>query len=1091
MHLKNYGKPVRKQLLTFSLLVFVAGLLPSTINAAGSDYLKRFPDVYKDKVVFVSGEDIWIAPVTGGNATKLTYHDGEEQYPKFSPDGKLIAFTGQYDGNSDVYVMDTEGGNITRLTYHPFTDEVVGWNQTNNKIIFRSQRKSFSRFSNLYMISPDGSGLEEIPMHEIVSGSFSPDGKKIAFNKVSRENRTWKRYKGGTAQEIYIYDFATKNETNITNFRGTDRIPMWIEENIYFLSDRDKLLNIYSYNTVSKKITQLTFTKEYDIRRPSAGKSAIVYEVAGDIYKLDLASGNSTMIPIKINSDTPETRPYIKKVADNITGFDVSPSGKRALITARGEIFSVPKKYGPTINLTNSSGARDKDAVWSPDGKTVAWFSDQDGEYQLYIKDVDGNKAAKKLTAFKDGYRHTIKWSPDSKKIGFTDQKLKLYYVRVSNGELVEVDHAKYENIDVSIDVKPIYDYSWSPDSRYLTYVLINDQQVYQIYIYSLEDKERHLLSEDRYNDFNPIFSKDGNYLFFISNRRFSPTYGDFEWEMVYKKMAGIYSFKLNKSAPDLFPYRNDSENGVKKSKTEKNVELNIDFDGITGRIEAFPLERGNYRNLMANDGGIFYQNKDEGDFNKFEFRRIGPMSLYRFSFNDREEKTVIKDIDAYKLSADGSTIIYTKGKKPGIIESSASDSKGNNIDISDLKMNFDPKAEWTQIFNEAWRMERDYYYEPGMHVLDWPAMRKKYAKMMDKATCRQDVRFIIGELIGELNTSHTYIFGGDKTRKADRVGVGLLGADYQVDKKNNRYRFTKILKEADFNRNLLPPLLRPDIDIKAGDYLLRVNGENVTADKNLYSYFQDLSGKQVSITVGPRASLKGAKTYTVKPVGSEYYLRYLDWVEHNRKLVDKISDGKIGYLHFPDTYNGSAAMFPKYFYSQTRKQGLIVDGRFNGGGLDPEIFLRRLARKPHSYWTRRYSHDQTSPSYGVTAHMVCITNRQAGSGGDELPFEFRQFGMGPIVGTRTWGGLVGVSMFIDLIDGGGLSAPDYRIYTPDGKWVVENEGVEPDVVIDLNPSDMFEGKDAQLQKAVDILQEKIKSEPFTWPQHPAYPTEN
>jgi tricorn protease len=493
---------------------------------------------------------------------------------------------------------------------------------------------------------------------------------------------------------------------------------------------------------------------------------------------------------------------------------------------------------------------------------------------------------------------------------------------------------------------------------------------------------------------------------------------------------------------------------------------------------------------LSVSAEGLFYLNRSEGDFNEFEFRVPEDMDLYRFSVADQEESKVIEGIRKYKLSADGKKIVYLKGDNVGIIPASATDSKGNNLNLSDLKMWLDPKAEWKQIFLEAWRMERDYYYEPNMHGIDWDLMKERYGHLIEDASCRQDVVFIIGELIGELNTSHTYVYGGDIQREADRVNVGMLGADYETDLAANRYKFKRILRNADWSREAYPPLDRPGITVNEGDYLMKVNTTEIFADKNIYSYFQNLANEQVTITVNSEPTLEGARTYVVKPAGSEGGLRYIAWVEHNRKVVDEASNGQIGYLHMPDTYTGTAVQFPTYFFSQTQKKGLIIDGRFNGGGLDPVIFLSRLMKEPHSYWTRRYSHDQTSPSYSTTAHMVCLTNRQAGSGGDELPFEFRQFNMGPVIGTRTWGGLVGVSMFIPLIDGGGMTAPDYRIYDPDGKWVVENTGVTPDIVIDLHPAEVARGYDAQLMKGVEVLLKKIKDDPRPWPQHEAFPVD-
>ncbi len=1088
---------MRKFLVNLVLLLFLSGYVLNGVVASSTPVL-HYPHIHGDWVVFVAGGDIWKANIHDGQAIRLTMHDGEELFPRFSPDGSLIAFTGEYDGNSDVYVMNADGSHIRRVTYHPGSDMVVGWHPTKNKIIFRSNRLSYQRFSRLFMVAPDGSGLETLILHEATQGSFSPDGSKIAYNRMGREFRTWKRYFGGTAQDIYIFDFQQMKDTKITTFRGTDRLPMWIGNTIYFSSDRDGVLNIYAYNVEKKTIEQITHHKNYDVRFPSAGQKRIVYELGGDLYYIDVEQPQPKKINIVIHTDAPELRPYLKQVEESLTQIEISPNGKRALLVARGEIFTVPAKEGPTRNLTNSSGSREKDAVWSPDGKWIAYFSDADGEYQLYLIDPFGEHAPKKLTKFKDGYRHSIRWAPDSKKLAFTDQTLTLYILDLQSETLTKVDKAYFENVDVSLDLKPIYDFSWSPDSRFIAYSKMDSTLVNKIYIYALDENKTRCISEGLFNDFHPVFSTDGEHLFFISNRRFDPTYGDFEWEMVYKNMAGIYAYTLRKNGTPLFPLKSDeqqldSESEKEEVKKNQPLRVRIDFDGLQQRIEALPLKRGNYRYLAVNDRSLFYLNKDQGDFNRFEFRRVGPMDLYAFDFKSGKERLVIKKVDAYKISGDGSTIIFKQGKKVGLVESSAKEAKGEFLNLSDLKMWYEPLAEWKQIYREAWRMERDFYYEPGMNGLNWTQIYDKYWPLVNRSVCRQDIRFVIGEMIGELGTSHTYVFGGDIQRKANRVKIGLLGADFEVDAKHNLYRFKKIYRVADWGRKMIPPLLGPDKQVNEGDYLLKVNQQRVTTEKNIFSYFIDLADKQVILWVNDKPTLKGAWQVVVKPVANDYFFRYLDWVEHNRQLVDQLSKGQIGYLHLPDTYNGSARIFPKYYYSQTRKKGIIVDGRYNGGGLDPDIFLQRLNKKPLAYWTRRYSHDYFTPWMGNNAHLVCLTNRQAGSGGDELPFLFRKKGMGPVIGTRSWGGLVGVSMWIPLIDGGGMSAPDYRIYDTDGKWVVENEGVAPDpgFEIDNDPVQMSKGYDAQLMKALHYLMEQIKKDPRPWPKHQPFPRQS
>ncbi len=1093
IHGSRSVNPRRAAALSAAALALAA--VCAFVSAAGGPApeqrpLMRFPDIAGNTIAFVYGEDIWSVSADGGVAARLTMHDGQERYPRFSPDGSMIAFTGEYDGNADVYVMNAHGGDITRVTYHPDYDRVVGWHPVKNKIVFISGRKHF-RYTRLYLVSPDGSGLEEMILHNVAHASFSGDGTMIAYNKVEREFRTWKRYRGGLAQEVHLYDLATNEERNLTNFDGTDRLPMWIGDTVYFSSDRDGVLNIHSVDPRSGTIEQITRHADYDVRRPSEGDGRIVYELGGTLWVLDVATKRTRQVPVEIKTDAPEARPSRVDVAGLIQGVEISPGGKRALVVARGEVFTVPKEHGPIRNLTQTSGSRDKDAVWSPDGTSIAYLSDRGGEYEIYVVDAEDGGNPRRITTNRDGYRHTLRWSPDGAKIAFTDQTLTLYFVDVETKKVTKVDKAEYENMDVSLDAKDIYDFAWSPDSRYLAYSKMNADLVTQVYVHSLDGKETHCVSNGLFNDFHPVFSRDGKRLFFVSNRRFDPVFCDFEWEMVYKKSSGIYCLALGKDVEPLLPPRSDDEIAERPAEEKDEVSVRIDFDGIADRIEHLPLPPGNYRFLAAGEKALFYLNRQDGDFNRFEFRLPETMSLYAFDFEERSEKKVIDEINSYALSADGLSIAYRQGPAVGIISSDARETPGSPLDLADLAMWLDPRAEWTQIFNEAWRMERDFYYDPGMHGLDWPAMREKYGRLMPYASCRQDVEFLVGELIGELNTSHTYVYGGDRRREAEPIGVGMLGADYEVDSAANRYRIARILRVPDWTREILPPLVRPGLRVAEGNYLLQVNGRDVTADREIYYWFQGLAGKQVTLLLADKPSGAGAWKVVVEPLAGEGTLRYLDWCERNREIVERESNGAIGYLHLPDTYTGSAREFPKYFLSQTRKQGIIVDGRFNGGGLDPFIFLERLTRPVTGYWTRRHSHDQTSPFFAVNAHFVCLTNREAGSGGDELPFEFQLLRLGPVIGTRSWGGLVGVSMFIGLVDGGGLTAPDYRIYDPNGAWVVENVGVVPEIEIDLDSSEVARGYDAQLMKGIEVLKRKIAEDPRPWPKHEAVPVDN
>ena len=1061
--------------------------------------LLRFPDVHGDRVVFVHGEDLWSASASGGIAQRLTDDEGEERHPKFSPDGRLIAFSAEIDGNPDVYVIDSGGGNLRRLTFHPDRDEVVGWHPTRGMILFRSGRSSYSRFDRLFLISPDGTGLEELPLHEAGRGSFSADGAKIAYNRVAREDRTWKRYFGGMAQDLWLYDFDSQADRRLTDYRGTDRLPMWIGDALYFASDRDRVLNIYRYDLADGRIGKITHHEDYDVRRPSHGGSSIVYEVAGSLWLLDTSTGKTRPIDIEIPADPRETRPYLKDVSEFVTEAACSPGGGRALVVARGEVFTVPAKYGATRNLSRASGSREKNATWSPDGTKIAFFSDRDGEHQIYIVDPLGDEPQRQLTRLAPGYRHTLRWSPDGTKIAFTDQSLALHYVDVDSGKVVNVDRAEVEPMDVALEAKPISDFDWSPDGRFLAYSKIGLDQVSKLYIYSVGDKRTEEVSNGRFNDFGPVFTRDGRHLLFVSNRRFDPTFCDFEWEMVYKNVAGIYALTLSADGESLLPLRSDEiepagagEDSSGDDDEDGEVQVEIDFDGIAERVESLPLPASNYRQLAAGDGVVYFLDGERGDFNRFEYRGLGPRDLMAFSFEEREATPVVEAVQDYSLCGDGGHVAYLKSGEIGMVEVGGPGEEEDDdgmLDLSGLTMELDPRAEWRQVFDEAWRLERDFFYEPNMHGLDWPGMREKYGRLLDRATCPQDVRFVIGELIGELATSHTYVMVGDRRREAEQVDVGMLGADWEIDARAGRYRIKKVYRVPDWSRGIMPPLAGPGITVNPGDYLLEVNGREVTTEREIYAYFQNLAGEQVRLTFNDRPDPKGAREYTVRPRGSERLLRYLDWVEHNRRVVDEASQGRIGYIHLPDTYVGSAIEFGKQFYAQSHKEGLIVDGRFNGGGLDPDMFLQRLARRPLSYWTRRYSQDQLTPVFANRAHMAFLTNRQAGSGGDEVVYEFRLKKMGPIVGTRTWGGLVGVSMFVGMVNGSMLTVPDYRMYTPDGEWEVENEGVSPDIEVELDPAEMARGHDAQLAKGIELLLKKIEEEPIEEVKHPPFPS--
>lgn len=1082
--------------------------------------LMRHPTLHGDSVVFAHGGDLWSVPAAGGTAVRLTVDDGDEELPRFSPDGKLVAFTAEYDGNADVYVMSPQGGAVTRVTWHPGYDRVAGWNPASGKILFASDRQGWPPVRRLYEIAPDGSGLEELPIHEAAWGSVSADGRFLAYTPVAREHRTWKRYQGGLAQDVHLYEFATREDRRLTDFRGTDRLPMWIGGAVYFVSDRDRTLNLFRLDPATGATEQVTDHQDYDVQWPSSDGKRIVYELGGRLFLYDPSAVVPRQIPVTVAADAPEARPYVEDVSDEIQDLAVSPSGKRALLVARGEVFTVPAEHGPTRWLGAGSGSRERDAAWSPDGRWVAWISDADGEYQIYRADARGGGAPEKLTSLGPGYRHGLRFSPDGGKIAFADQTLRLNVLDVAAKKVTEVDRAGHEPMDIGLDEKPIHDFAWSPDGRFLAYSKIDDDLVSQLWIYSLADGQTRRVSDGRYNDFGPAFTRDGRHLLFLSQRTFDPTLDDFEWQMVYKKTTGVYALTLAADGERLLPLRSDDEpaggeeaedgedeptaKGGKAGRRgaaggdgedadaagKPEVRVRIDFDGLAGRVEALPLPGGNYRQLAAGDDALFFLDADQGDFNRVDLRPPPPRKLAAFSFEEREVETVVEGVQAYALSADGSHLaVLRRGGKVALIEAGERDAKPEDLDLSGMRMHLDPRAEWRQIFHEAWRMERDFFYDPAYHGLDWAAMRDKYARLLPHASSRADVGTLIGELIGELNTSHTYVFGGQRRREPAEVGVGLLGADFAADPAAGRYRVSRILRVADWNDGLYPPLAGPGVRVADGDWLLSVDGREVTTERNLYSYFEDKAERQVTLRFAADPGGENAREVTVVTLADDGALRYHDWVERNRRRVEEASNGRLGYVHLPDTYMGSATEFPKTFYAQTRRDGLVVDGRFNGGGLDPDVWLERLARRPLNYWTRRYSAHYFNPLYATRAHMVMLTNRQAGSGGDMLPAQFRQMGLGPVYGTRSWGGLVGVSMFLGMVDGGGLTVPDYRVYDAEGRWHIENVGVEPDVTVELVPAEMAEGRDAQLEAGIEYLLQKVEEEPLTWPENEAAPS--
>ncbi len=1090
-----------------ALLLFL--LLPSAVRTAPPETrLLRQPDISKDAVVFVYAEDLWIAPRTGGEARRLTSHPGDEVYPKFSPDGKWIAFTGEYDGNADVYIIPSEGGEPRRLTYHPANDMVLGWTPDSKKVLFRSNRASApAATTRLFLVSIDG-GLEEmLPVPRASLTSFSPDGQKIAYNPTSQEFRTWKRYRGGWNNYIGIYDLKRNSYEEIPRSGALDQFPMWRGNAVYFISDRDGTMNLYRYDLGSKQTRKLTNYTEYDVKWPSAGADAIVYENGGLLYSYDLASSKVAHIPITVSSDLTTARPEIKSVSNMIRSFELSPTGVRALVEARGDIFTIPAEHGSIRNLTDTPGVHEQNAVWSPDGKWIAYLSDRSGEFEIYLRPQKGGDEVR-VTSDGECYRYGPKWSPDSKKLAYWDKKQRLYYVDVDAKQPVLVDQA--EN---GLDGTP----AWAPDSRWLAFAKNEQNQATAIYLYSLEKSQVTRVTEDFYNNVNPAFDQNGKYLYFLSDRFFYPSSGVLDQRYNYYDTRGIFALVLKSGEASPFAPQIDDEKDASDAKkpeaaqkseskaeakpdetkssdekpAEKKAEVKpttIDLDGLGSRIVQVPVPAGMYKHLEARNNTIFYLSNT---IESTENGRPGApprATLHMFDIAKRDDKVLLTGIDNYDLDHDGKKVIYRAGPANfGIIDAAAGKKVGDGkLDLSSLQTRVDPRAEWKEIFHEAWRVERDFYWDPAMEGLNWKLIGARYEALLPWVAHRGDLSYVIGEMIAELSTSHTYVQGGDLPDRP-RIGTGLLGVDFALD--NGYYKLAKIYRGENWDEATRSPLTEPGLKVKEGDYLIAVNGAAVRAPANPYSFFENLAGKIVTLKINDQPSDQGAWEITVKTVASETGLRYYDWVESRRKIVSDATGGRIAYMHVPDTAISGLQAFDKYFTGQIGKEGLIIDERYNSGGFVPDFFTEKLQRRLLANVSPREGKDQTVPGAAIFGPKVMIVNELAGSGGDAFPWFFQEGKIGPVVGTRTWGGLVGIDRSIPLMDGGAVTAPETAFWAPDrgGHWIVENHGVDPDYVVEQRPDLEVAGHDPQLEKAIELAKQALDKEPKP-PSRPKYP---
>ncbi|RFT14772.1 MAG: tolB protein [Candidatus Saccharicenans subterraneus] len=1084
-------------LVFFLILLALAGA--ARLHAAEEARVLRFPAIYKDLVVFSYAGDLYSVPAAGGVARRLTSHVGYEAFARFSPDGKFIAFTGEYDGNREVFLMPAEGGVPVRLTYTPVLGRddisdrmgpnniVMGWTPDGQKIIFRSRMAEWNDFNGqLYLVPRDGGTPEELPLPRGGFCSFSPDGQKLAFNRIFREFRTWKRYRGGMVDDIWVYDFKTKKTENITNNGASDIIPMWSGNRIYFLSDRDenKRFNLYVYNTETGETRKVTDFKDYDIKFPSLGPDSIVFENGGYLYKLDLASEKVSRIPVHIADDQVVARTELVKVADRVNTWDIAPDGARAVFGARGEIFTVPAKNGNTRNLTGTPGVHERDVAWSPDGRWIAFISDKTGREEVYIIPQDGSGPAVQLTSDGECYKYAPLWSPDGKKLLWSDRMFRLRYVDVEKKQVVEVARSKFWEIN---------DYTWSPDSAWIAFSDQAENGMQKVYIHNLNSKETVEITDSWYSSYSPCFSADGKYLFFVSDRDFSPVYSRTEWNHAYLNMSRIYLVTLTREVKSPFEPKSDEvkvaaaeATAPEKPKIEKPVAakpaaeklaVRVDKEGIKDRIVALPVEVSGYFGLTSVGDKLFYMKRSFGD---------RQTSLKFYDLGKLEEKD-LGSVNGYVISADKKKMLVQQGRDFAIIDLPAGPIKiEDKLNLSELEMWLDRKAEWAQIFDECWRQMKDFFYAPNMHGVDWEKVRAQYEPLARAVNHRADLTYVIGEMIGELNAGHTYVGGGDLP-KVDRVNVGRLGARLERDR-SGYYLIKKILAGQNWDRSLRSPLTEVGVNVKEGEYIIAVNGKPVNQVKDIYELLVNTAGKQVTLKVNSQPSDRGAREVVVVPIETENSLYYYNWVKKNTEYVAKATGGKVAYIHVPDMGVTGLNEFVKHFYPQVDKKALIIDVRGNGGGNVSPMLIERLARQAVMMDIARGSVPRPDPEALIMGPKVCLINEFSASDGDIFPYRFKRMQLGKLIGKRTWGGVVGIRGTLPLVDGGYLNKPEFATFSLEGQWIIEGEGVEPDIYVDNDPAKEYEGIDEQLNKAIELILEELKTREPKLPAVPPYP---
>ncbi len=1094
-------------------LLGLAAILAVASRADAQTRLLRFPAIHGDRVAFTYAGDLWIAPAAGGTAIRLTAHPGIELFARFSPDGKWIAFTGQYDGDEQVYVMPAGGGEPKQLTFYPargpltprwgYDNQVYGWTPDGRSIVFRSQRDSWTLGqTRLYTVPMTGGPAAPLPMPESGAGDYSPDGSKIVYSPLFRDFRPEKRYGGGQANDLFIFDLKANDARRVIDHPRADRDPMWIGNTIYFTSDRDGTFNLYAYDVTSAKVTPVTTSRTWDVRWPSSDhQSRIVYELNGELQLLDVKTGKSAPIVITVPDDGLWKRPSRVSAAQQITSAVLSPRGERALFSARGDVFTAPVEKGPTRNLTQTSNAHDKWARWSPDGSRIAFISDLSGEEELYVVAQDGSGRPERLTSGGSAMRYAPEWSSDGGRIAFGDKDGRIFVYSFDDKSLKQVYDAQRDQVR---------DYAWSPRGHVLAFSANMPNGFRAIHLWNETDGQVRQVTDELFNAHSPAWDPDGDYLFYLSDREYAPQISGAEFNYATSRTTGIFALALRRDVKHPFPPESDEvtpagedkpagdarpegaaaakpgEKPAAKKADEKP--LVIDFDGLGARVARVPVEADNYSGLSAKRGHLLYTVGGAFYYGRQSDRRT---SLRLYALKDRKETVLADDIQGYALSADGSKVLVRAGQNWQVLDATPQGAQATNrktVSTAGLMVDRVPEQEWTQIFNEVWRRYRDWFYVENMHGFDWAALRKQYAAWLPYVAHRSDLNYVISEMISELTVQHTYVEGGD-FQIPPRPRVALPGARFELEASTGRYRITKVFQGHNEESIYRAPLTEIGVDVKVGDYLLAIDGEPLSATEDPYRLLRNKADRPVALAVNAKPATDGARTVTFMPVTSESDLIYLDWVTANRKRVSELTGGRVGYLHVPDMGGPGIREFIKYYYGQIAKEGLVVDVRANGGGNVSRMLIERLRRKVLGLnYGRTDDLPDTYPDGTFAGPMAAILDERSSSDGDIFPYMFREAGLGPLIGRRSWGGVVGISGRGPLIDGGVISVPESGLANAKGEWVIEGYGVDPDIMVENDPKSVIAGGDPQLERAVAEVMKKLQARPVKLPGKPAGP---